>query len=334
MRVVTDAVPWFDAWVAASSGPAGFWLQNQPAEHFRTASAAGPELAGAVLALLDRRLDVRGVLEVGAGDGRLLEELHWQRPDLRLAGTDLRPRPVGLPGAVGWVQDRWDVSTGGWASGGVERLLAGCGEPVLLLAVEWLDDLPCRLGVRTDAGWAELDAQLRPAAPLGAADQAWLRTWWPDGERVEAGSTRDEAWAWLVAALAGPGGLALAVDYGHERTGRPAAGSLAAYRSGRLVAVRPAADRNLTAHVAVDALAAAGERAGARTLLRSRQADALADLMPAPAGGTDPLDDLVTRSRRAALTGPAGWGGHWWLLQEVPRTRPTATSATAGAVTT
>jgi hypothetical protein len=135
---------------------------------------------------------------------------------------------------------------------------------------------------------------------------------------VEVGTTRDAAWASLVRSLVPLGGQVLMVDYGHERAARPGQGTLAAYRAGRRVPPVARPDRNLTAHVAVDAVAAAGEQAGARTVLRAWQAEALRTLLAPPTPAADVLDDLVARSRRAALASPRGWGAHWWLLQEVP----------------
>ena len=312
-----DPRSWCAAWAGAATGPAGFWRHSSPAAHFRTASTLGPELAEAVAALLDRHPEVVGVLEVGAGDGRLLAALRAQRPALWLAGLDLRERPDGLTASVHWGQDDWDGSAGAWTTGGCRRLLAQAPGPVLVLAVEWLDDLPCPVVLGGADGGQELDADGVPSRPLSSTAADWLRAWWPGDGPAEVGRTRDEAWAWLVGELAAHGGLALMVDYGHERDDRPRTGSLAAYRDGRAVPALPTPDRNLTAHVAVDAVQAAGERAGARTLTRDRQSAALADLLsPAPAGGV--LEVLAARSRRRALTSAAGWGDHWWLLQQVP----------------
>ena len=53
------------------------------------------------------------------------------RPDLRLAGIDLRPRPESLPAGVDWAEDLWDVRYGGWTTGQAEALLVGNG-PVLV----------------------------------------------------------------------------------------------------------------------------------------------------------------------------------------------------------
>ena len=307
---------WFEAWVDAASGRDGFWTSASPAAHFQTASGLGPELAAAVAALLGDRPELRRVVELGAGDGRLLAGLHDLRPDLRLVGVDLRPRPDGLPAEVGWRTDRWDVLGSGWTTGAVTQVLA-VDEPTLVLAVEWLDDLPCRLATRADGEWLELDAGGRAGGRLAEDDRRWVERWWPTGDRIEVGSTRDRAWSATVTGLAGAGGAALLIDYGHQRGSRPAAGSLAGFRGGRSVAPVPAADRNLTAHVAVDAVQAAGEGAGARTVLRARQAEVLAGLLPSPGPTADPLQELAARSRRRALTAPAGWGAHWWLLQEV-----------------
>jgi hypothetical protein len=308
---------WFTAWVAAAYGPEGFWTGSRPGTHFRTASAGGPELAEALVTLLEARRDISRVVEVGAGDGRLLAALHDRRPSLRLAGTDLRPRPAGLPPAVAWAEDLWDVVSDRWRTGAAGRLLTEGGGPVLVLAVEWLDDLPCRLATRVRGECRELDAELSPAAPLAHEDDVWADTWWPDGARLEVGTTRDRAWAALVGLLAPVGGQALMVDYGHERPHRPVEGSLAAFRAGWSVPATPTGDRNLTASVAVDAVQAAGEQAGARTVLRCRQTEALADLLPPPTPSENLLGELAARSRRAALASPNGWGGHWWLLQEV-----------------
>ena len=309
----------FDAWASAASGPGGFWGAGLPSAHFRTASTLGPELAAAAARLLRDRPRLVRVVELGAGDGRLLAGLGALRPDLALVGVDLRDRPPELDLALGWRTDRWDVHHGRWTTGAVADLLAG-GPPTLVLAVEWLDDLPCRLAARDDhSGWRELDADLAPTGPVGAVEQTWLERWWPGGGRAEVGTTRDAAWTSVVGTLAVTGGAALLVDYGHTRALRPMVGSLAAYQAGRAVEPLPRADRNLTAHVAVDAVAAAGTAAGARTVLSGRQQDVLPGLLPPVPPSADPLTALAARSRRRALTTPAGWGSHHWLLQEVPR---------------
>ncbi len=315
--VPTPSVSFFDAWVGAASGRDGFWRAALPSEHFRTASTLGPELAAAVATLLAACPEVRRVLEVGAGDGALLNGLRAYRSDLELVGVDLRTRPAGLDPAVGWATDRWDVHRSAWSTGAVPALLDD-PVPTLVLALEWLDDLPCRVAAPAHGGWRELDADLVPAGPLPDVDRAWVERWWPHADRAEVGTTRDAAWSALVRGLRAGGGAALLVDYGHLRDDRPAGGSLAAYRAGRAVEPRPRPDRNLTAHVALDAVAAAGTAAGARTVLAGCQQQVLPGLLPALAATEDPLARLSGRSRRHALTTPAGWGGHGWLMQEVP----------------
>ncbi|CAA9293033.1 MAG: hypothetical protein AVDCRST_MAG48-693, partial [uncultured Friedmanniella sp.] len=163
----------FDAWASAASGPDGFWGTALPSAHFRTASTLGPELAAAVAGVLRDRPGLRRVVELGAGDGRLLAGLRTQRPDLVLVGVDLRARPSGLDRAVGWRTDRWDVRRGAWTSGAVAGLLAD-GPPTLVLAVEWLDDLPCRLVARDADGWRVLAADLTDAGAPSAVEQDWL----------------------------------------------------------------------------------------------------------------------------------------------------------------
>jgi hypothetical protein len=320
--MATDGT-WFDAWRAAAYGPAGFWGTSWPEDHFRTAAATGPEVATAVLALAEQHR-VGTVVDVGAGQGRLLAELHRQARSSagapQLTGLDLRPRPAGLPAAIGWQQDQWDVGRACWVGGGVAPLLAESPGPALLVGTEWLDDLPCRVAVRVPGGWAELDAAGQPGRGLDPESRDWVERWWPAGPRVEVGLSRDRAWGALVAAL-GPlpaGGLALMVDYGHERAHRPHLGSLAGYRRGRAAPAVPDPSVNLTASVAVDAVQAAGEAAGARTLWRRRQREALPGLLPAePARHPDPVAALAGRSRRSALLSDRGWGGQWWLLQQV-----------------
>ncbi|MGN6577577.1 MAG: SAM-dependent methyltransferase, partial [Nocardioides sp.] len=92
----------------------------------------------------------------------------------------------------------------------------------------------------------------------------WCDTWWPldpdePGTRAEVGSTRDGAWADVVGRVTR--GLALAVDYGHSRESRPPFGSLRSYRDGAEVDLLPDGSRDVTAHIAVDAVAARVEGA-------------------------------------------------------------------------
>ena len=105
------------------------------------------------------------------------------------------------------------------------------------------------------------------------------------------------------------------IDYGHLRPERPPDGSFAAYRDGRSVVPMPSAEMNLTAHVSIDSVRAAGEAAGLITELCCRQGEAIARLGSPAQVEPDPLVDLSRRSERAVLSSPYGWGSHWWLVQ-------------------
>jgi SAM-dependent MidA family methyltransferase len=83
---------------------------------------------------------------------------------------------------------------------------------------------------------------------------------------------------------------------------------------------------DLTAHVALDACAAAGEAAGATGTVLTTQAEALRALGVAVARPTrelavaDPagyLAALAHAGEAAELTDPAGLGGFGWLVQPV-----------------
>jgi SAM-dependent MidA family methyltransferase len=299
---------WEDAWQRALYGPAGFYRREWPADHFRTSVHASALFATAVLRLVRER-GLPSVTDVGAGGGELLAALSRQGPDLRLLGVDLRPRPSHLPPQVEWSSELPARLTG------------------LVLANELLDNVPCPVveldddGVlRTllvgDAGVERLGA---PAAPEHAA---WCETWWPltrAGDRAEVGLPREDWWEQVCERTSE--GLCLAVDFGHVRKSRPAGGTLTAYQGGRIVQAIPDGARDLTAHVAVDALAA---RVGGRLL---RQRDALAELgvvgarPPREQAVGDPagyLRALARASEAAELTATPGLGDFWWLLTPCP----------------
>lgn len=306
-------------------GPDGFFRAGAgPAAHFRTSVHASPLFAAAIAQLLDRidaaldhppRLDV---VDVGAGRGELLTALLTSAPPhlagrLRLTAVEVAPRPEDLHPAIGWRAEPPFRVVG------------------LLLATEWLDNVPLDVAEVDHAGMirqVRVDP-LTGAETLGprvdAAGAFWLSRWWPlagrpPGTRAEIGWTRDSAWADAVASVAR--GCALAVDYGHLRRSRPPGGTITGYRHGRQVSPVPDGSCDLTAHVAMDAVAAAG---GAPFTLVS-QRDALRALgvdgarPPLARATTDPagyLRDLAAASAAAELTDPAGLGGHWWLLHTV-----------------
>ena len=253
--------------------------------------------------MLDR-LGISAVVDVGAGRGQLLSALATLRPDLRLAGIDLRPRPESLPAGVAWAEDLWDVRYGGWTTGRADALLRESG-PAMIVCCEWLDDLPCRVVQREADGWREVvvgvGGEQRPGPRLVEEDLDWADRWWPTGQRAEIGLTRDRAWSALSGVVRRRGGCAVMIDYGHQQSERPADGSFAAYRDGRSVEPVPSAEVNLTAHVSIDSVRAAGESAGLSTVLCCRQGEAMARLGSTAPTDPEPLVELSRRSERAAL---------------------------------
>jgi SAM-dependent MidA family methyltransferase len=188
----------------------------------------------------------------------------------------------------------------------------------MIICCEWLDDLPCPVVTRHADGWRELiindDGQEQAGPRLESEQLAWADRWWPGGERAEIGLTRDRAWAEMVKLIMKRGGCAIMIDYGHTAPRRPVTGSLAAYRDGRALDPRPGSTVNLTAHVAIDAVRAAGEAAGATTTFCGLQSEVVPELLQADTHA-DPLVDLGRRSEHAALSSQYVWGSHWWLLQ-------------------
>jgi hypothetical protein len=309
---------WRTAWADAAYGPDGFWSTQQPHDHFTTAVGVGPLVAQAVAGLVPAA--GQAVVDVGSGDGRLLSALADLLPDVALVGVDRRARPTGLPARVRWFVDHWDVDAGRWVHGGPPVWLADAAAP-LLVAHEWLDDLPAAVVARAAGTWREVEVDPagheRPGGVVPPDDLAWLARWWDEGRRAEVGHSRDVAWAGLVGEALRRHGRALAVDYGHLAGRRPRDGAFTAYGRGRRRAPVPDGRVNLTAGVALDALVAAGEAVGAATLRRERQSVLLG--RPAPEGPPrpveDPLASLVRRGERAALTASSRWGDLWWLLQ-------------------
>jgi SAM-dependent MidA family methyltransferase len=212
-----------------------------------------------------------------------------------------------------------------------------------MVAQEWLDDVPCdvveidaqgrpRLVLVEDDGREVLGPALDDGAGCATYDvdadaiQGWLQRWWPvalPGARAEVGLPRDGAWAGLTAQLRA--GTVVAIDYGHIRSGRLAgrydAGTLSAYASGRQVDAVPDGRCDITAHVAMDACAAAG-RVGSDAVTLTRQRDALSELgvrgtlPPREQAVVDPAayaDALQCASQGAELRDRAGLGAFWWL---------------------
>ncbi|GAA4564726.1 SAM-dependent methyltransferase [Micromonospora coerulea] len=340
----TDRLPWRVAMDRALYGPGGFFVSGAgPAAHFRTSVHASPVFAAALFRLLTRvdaalghpaRLDV---VDVGAGRGELLRALSAlaaARPPLtarlRLTAVERAVQPEDLPEEIEWSDQIPSGITG------------------LLIATEWLDNVPLDVAVRTRDGWRYV--LVDPATGeesvgdrVSLADGDWLGRWWPTatGEagstgsggpeplaaisaRSEIGRTRDEAWADAVKHV--DRGLALAVDYGHLREERPVDGTLTGYRGGRQVPPVPDGSCDITAHVAVDSIAFAGERVArcAYSLISQREGlrafGADGGRPPLRLAAEDPagyVRALAAASTMAELTDPAGLGGHWWLRQPV-----------------
>jgi SAM-dependent MidA family methyltransferase len=314
---------WREAMEAALYGPDGFFVAGTgPAGHFRTSVHATPIFTAALLRLLEHvdaalghpeRLDV---VDVGAGRGELLTTLAEAaapalRRRLRLTAVELAPRPEALPSEIAWRTDLPVGPTG------------------LLLATEWLDNVPLDLAEHGPDGWRYVEVDPRTGdeslgGPVEDIDGEWLIRWWPAGGRAEIGRLRDAAWAGAVATV--NRGLALVVDYGHLRDGRPYDGTLTGYRCGRQVRPVPDGSCDITAHVAIDAVAAAGAAAAGCPYELLTQREALRALgvtgqrPPLTLAHTDPagyVRALADASAAAELIDPAGLGAHWWLLQPV-----------------
>lgn len=318
-------VGWRDAMSAALYGPGGFFVSGAgPAAHFRTSTHASPLLGQALLRLLSQvdaalgqpeRLDV---VDIGAGRGELLTTLaHLIPPELgrrlRLTAVELAPRPAALPATIDW------------------RDTPPTGVTGLLLATEWLDNIPLDAAEYGATGWTRILVEPATGAestggPVEPAEATWLTTWWPPvpGGRAEIGLPRDLAWRDAIDTL--DRGLALTVDYGHLRNDRPLLGTLTGFRAGRQVPAVPDGGSDLTAHVAMDSVAAAGSATAGLPYALVSQRKALRAL--GADGGRPPLTlattnptayvrALAAASTVAELTDPTGLGGHWWLLQPV-----------------
>lgn len=306
--------PWREAWEDALYGPGGFFVRAAPQDHFRT-SVTSPVFAAAVRELAGRVDDALGrpdpfdVVDLGAGRAELLQALPEVPARWRLTAVERAPDPGA---GVRW---RADVPP-----------LTG-----LLLANEWLDDVP--LDVVEDGRLVLVDraGTEAPGPPAGGDLLRWADRWWPGGGRVEVGLSRDRAWADAVGRV--ERGLAVAVDYGHllrppGRTSGPRlradAGrrpTLTGYRAGRQVPPVPDGSCDLTAHVALDSCAAA---TGARLLDQRSALRALGVDAALPAWGDGYATALQRATSAATLLDPGGLGGFGWLVCAigVPATMP------------
>lgn len=316
-------------------GPAGFYRAGAgPAAHFRTSVHASPLFAGAVARLLaevDAALggpDGVALVDMGAGRGELLtgvldtlaESAAGLAERVRLIGVEVAERPDGLAPAIEWHETPPSGLTG------------------LLVANEWLDNVPCDVAVATaDGGWLLVEVADDGAERLGgvpdAAQLSWLADWWPRDEpetRAEIGLTRDAAWLAAFGSL--ERGIAVAIDYAHTRNDRPPYGTLSGYRQGRQVDPVPDGSCDITCHVALDSCAAAtaGVVDWSSSLTQRaalRRLGITGNRPPIALAGSDPrgyLRALSQASSAAELTDPAGLGGFGWLVQGVGIAVPAA----------
>ncbi|MFD1934658.1 SAM-dependent methyltransferase [Nonomuraea mangrovi] len=314
---------WRAAMERALYGESGFYLRERPSGHFRTSVGASSVFAGAVLTLLRRldtdlgRPDRLDLVDIGAGDGALSAAVLAAAPPslrdrLSVTAVDLSSRPAGLPDEIAW-------------SHAIPQGITG-----MAIANEWLDNIPFDVVEQTAEGPRVVLVHIetgeeRLGPPPCEDDLLWLERWWPlrrVGQRAEVGRSRCAAWAAVIGRLAG--GQAIAVDYAHPVDNRPPRGTLTGYRDGAVVAPIPDGTCDITAHVALDACADAGRRAGAISTTLSTQRDILRTLgvtgvrPPLDLARTDPpgyLRALARASREAELIDPAGWGAFGWLSQ-------------------
>lgn len=304
----------------------GFYRRGEhPAAHFRTSVHASPRYASAFARLLTEvdaalgRPPEINLVDVGAGGGTLLAGIRDSvRPELagRLTATavEVAPRPPGTPPEIVWRSEPPATITG------------------LVIANEWLDNVPLDVVEQTPDGARVMlvnpaTGGERTGPRPTAKDHDWLSRWWPlreTGDRAEVGHPRCAAWTSVIARLSR--GLAVAVDYGHRRGSRPPHGTLTGYRDGHVVPVVPDGSCDVTAHVAMDACAEAGERAGATATLLTTQRTALRALglsgrrPPIELAHADPhgyMAALCIAGEDAELTDQAGLGGFSWLAQAV-----------------
>jgi SAM-dependent MidA family methyltransferase len=335
------AVPWSVAWERAAFGPLGFYSHGAgarlgPARFFRTSVHVGAVFHRAIARLLlevDARLGSPArldLVDVGAGRGELLVGVldalpHDVATRVRAVAVDVAPPTPDLDGRIVWITGR--------APGAVPHGLRG-----LVIAHEWLDDIPLDVVEVDDHGIERLVLVERDGTEhLGATlddDAAWAawglsagraREWlgrWgarphdvEAGARRELGMARDDAWRDVVTRL--DAGTALAIDYGY--TGVPGATLTGYHLRGNEVRPVPDGTVNLTAHVAVDTLAAAAGVPGSGISLQCESLAALevsATVPPRELATINPAayaDALETASAAAELVALSGLGGFHWI---------------------
>ena len=336
-RAWPDPVRWSVAMDRALYGPDGFYVAGPGAAgHFRTSASAsvGEIFADALAELLSRvdaalgHPDALDLVDVGGASGGLVTAIVDSvgprlRARVRPCVVERRARPAGLAANVCWLEQIPDM-TG------------------LLIANEWLDNIAIDVVAGDDVLAAEVSATVllvdgdgteSPGSAPTSEETAWLSRWWPSGDRREIGLHRDRAWAGAVAHVRR--GLAVAIDYAHVADERPAYGTLTGFRLGRETEPDPDGSCDITAHVAIDSVAVAGEEAasavrhGAAPPVRSVRTlltDQRTALRLLGVSGRRPDYDadpggyaaaLQRASDCADLIDPAGLGAFAWLLQGI-----------------
>ncbi|TCC37321.1 SAM-dependent methyltransferase [Kribbella sindirgiensis] len=269
-----------DAWQRALYGPGGFYRRERPAAHFRT-SVHASALFGQAIARLAGQLGLPTVVDIGAGSGELGKVLR----DEGLSVLDIE------------LDDDLPAQLSG-----------------LVIANEWLDNVPCEVVEWDEDGVPRyLLADLTPGPVVHGNDLLWLEQWWPGGpgDRAEVGRARDEAWQDVIRRLT-DGAVAIAIDYGHVRSGRPPYGTLTGFRDGRECSPDPDGSCDITAHVALDSLG--GTILSQRDALRALGISA--SRPPLALAHTEPLrylSELSSAGEAAELLDPSGLGGFGWV---------------------
>jgi SAM-dependent MidA family methyltransferase len=304
------------AWDAALYGRGGFYRTEKPADHFRTSTHVSRDFSDAVLSIAHQH-DVEMVVDLGAGGGELLSTIRSHDDDLTLAGVDVRPRPAGLARSIDWRLAAGDTG---------EAVAAVPSGRTLLIANELLDNVACDIVELTTDGLREVEVHSetgreRLGGPADPAAAAWIERWWPlvaPGQRAVVGLSRDETWARLCESVSD--GVCVTVDFGHVVADRPSTESPTSYRRGRQYPARFDARHDITAPVAIDAVAFA---VGGRI---ERQRDVLERRVSPPGrpsvdlARSDPVGYLRQLSAAGdwrELTASAALGDFWWI--ESPR---------------
>ncbi len=220
----TEQMTWSQAMDWTHHDDRGFSHTEQAQDHFVTSIGIGDHVARVVLgrcqaAAMRHGIQDPWIVDVGAGDGRLLRQLlDLGFPADRLLGVDVRPAPEDLP--VKWIRG----------------IAPDCVPAVrgVLLAHEFLDDI----AVEVVDGEYVLTTAGAPARSLTPDERLWLRTRTSSRSPV-LGLRRDEVWAALVGKVSA--GEAIAVDF----MGGPPVG----HRRGRRMPPRVSAGADLCAGV-------------------------------------------------------------------------------------